>query len=276
MSEAGVGVAPRQKPAICAAGMTKPDKLLADAIAELEQVTYENSESILRNLGIIRNSIAALGWFGVDVSDALAVVDRIIADVKDIVEKLGWEIIVVAPTCTEDGYTFEKHRDGRETEKIYDEGSALGHDVVRGEIILAPNCLDEGLLAVSCSRCDWTDEEIIPANGHAFDAVPGDDQYDTVYTCSVCGYSYTATDWFRLFGDALDRALNGGLRPEILMKYDGKNQTAVILAYNGVAYVFIGGNGETSTKKIVADDGVTYSIVIPGNSKNPATLKMGE
>lgn len=86
---------------------------------------------------------------------------------------------VIAPTCTEDGYTAEFCTRCNAIESKYNITPALGHKMVLAPAV-APTCAETGLTAgTCCERCQivGVSQEIVPATGHSFaDGI-----------CTVCG-----------------------------------------------------------------------------------------
>ena len=104
-------------------------------------------------------------------------------------------LTAVAPTCTATGITEGKKCTvcGSLTveQTVVD---ALGHDEKSHEA-KAPTCTDIGWDAyVTCSRCDYTTYNVIPATGHNYSSVvvapTCTESGYTKYTCSVCGDTY--------------------------------------------------------------------------------------
>ena len=114
------------------------------------------------------------------------------------------EALVMVPTCTTNGYTIYKcHCGDTYTD---DEVSMLGHDMSDWVVVSKATCTEDGLKRKGCSRCEYYENEVIPANGHAYEAVATpptcvDNGY-TTHTCSVCGDSYVDT-----YEDALGHEL---------------------------------------------------------------------
>lgn len=69
---------------------------------------------------------------------------------------------IAYPTCTADGYTTYTctRCDSRYTDNYT---PALGHDMGEWETVTAPAVNREGLRQRSCSRCDYTETEVLPA-----------------------------------------------------------------------------------------------------------------
>ena len=87
---------------------------------------------------------------------------------------------VVAPTCTEAGYTLHTCECGDSYRE--NEIAALGHKFVRGAIV-PPTCTEDGYRNFRCSRCGERKIVTIPAVGH-----------DIVNNkCTRCGYVGGAT-----------------------------------------------------------------------------------
>jgi len=120
--------------------------------------------------------------------------------VQEVVPALGhkYDADVTEPTCSEAGYTVYTCSVCGDS-YVADETEALGHTIVVEEAV-APTCTETGLTEGRyCSVCNevFAVQEVIPALGHSYEAtdvvaptctVKG----YTVYTCSVCGDSYTA------------------------------------------------------------------------------------
>ncbi|MBQ7315122.1 MAG: hypothetical protein IJW83_03860, partial [Clostridia bacterium] len=106
----------------------------------------------------------------------------------------GHRAHVIAPTCTEDGYSICL----RCGEVIEDTTvPATGH-TIGTEVVTAPTCSANGLTRHSCVNCDFTFEATTAAIGHYYvlsaqvtascTAVGAE-----TYTCAHCGASYTLT-----------------------------------------------------------------------------------
>ena len=113
---------------------------------------------------------------------------------------------VVAPTCTEQGYTEYTCACGDSYKADYVD--ALGHDMGQWYIVDDANCTEDGLRQRDCSRCDHIETEVIPATGHVYTAVVTaptcTEEGFTTYTCH-CGDSYKAD-----FVDALGHDWDDG------------------------------------------------------------------
>ncbi len=98
---------------------------------------------------------------------------------------------VVAPTCTEKGYTLHTCKCGDTYQD--NELAALGHDY-EGEVTKEASCKEEGIRTFTCTRCQDSYTEIIPKTDiHVWDdgiitkeATPEEDGILTC-TCTVCG-----------------------------------------------------------------------------------------
>jgi len=103
----------------------------------------------------------------------------------------GEWIITKAPTCTDKGEEERSCACGETESREVDE---LGHDIEH-HLAKAPTCTEIGWNDYdTCSRCDYSTYEELPANGHDYNSVitpPTDEQGYTTHTCKVCGYSYT-------------------------------------------------------------------------------------
>ncbi|MBR6119177.1 MAG: InlB B-repeat-containing protein, partial [Oscillospiraceae bacterium] len=114
-----------------------------------------------------------------------------------VIPALGHDLsaTVVAPSCTEQGYT--EYRCSRcDYQDMADFTDPLGHDfsVVVEEV--APTCTEAGLKEIKCSRCDETEITELPALGHSpAEAVIENEvapscteagSYESVVYCSVC------------------------------------------------------------------------------------------
>ena len=111
-------------------------------------------------------------------------------------------ITVVSPTCEEDGYTLHtcsRCGDNYKTDIV----TKLGHDLVHHEAKTA-TCTETGWNAYdTCTRCEYTTYEELPALGHNYEAVitapTCTEQGYTTYTCAKCGDCYIA-DYVEAFG----------------------------------------------------------------------------
>ena len=96
---------------------------------------------------------------------------------------------VVAPTCTEKGYTKHTCRCG-DTYNT-DEVDALGHD--EKTVTVDPTCTEAGSTTTTCTRCDYTNVTPIPATNHTYVSVVTapkcEEEGYTTHTCH-CGESY--------------------------------------------------------------------------------------
>ena len=103
--------------------------------------------------------------------------------------KHAYETHVVAPTCTEGGYTEEICGCGK---SIIVEGSrtnALGHDFTGNSAtrtVIENGCTEDGLVEYTCTRCGEMHAEILPAHGHNYGVVEQKDP-----TCTQAGYTVT-------------------------------------------------------------------------------------
>ena len=96
-------------------------------------------------------------------------------------------------TCTQSGYEKWYCKDcgyNAETKTI----GAKGHDKVKHNGKTA-NCTEDGYKAyVTCSRCDYTTKQVIPALGHDFSGPSKTNDDGTIsYMCVNCGEYSTAT-----------------------------------------------------------------------------------
>ena len=96
---------------------------------------------------------------------------------------------VVAPTCTEKGYTKHTCRCG-DTYNT-DEVDALGHD--EKTVTVDPTCTEAGSTTTTCTRCDYSNVTPIPATNHTYESVVTapkcEEEGYTTHTCH-CGESY--------------------------------------------------------------------------------------
>ena len=103
-----------------------------------------------------------------------------------------YETAVIAPTCTEAGYTTYTCACG--DSYTGDEVPALGHDYQA--VVTPPDCTEAGYTTYTCSRCgDTYVSDEIAALGHDYRAVvtpPGcTEAGNTTYTCTRCGDTYS-------------------------------------------------------------------------------------
>ena len=100
------------------------------------------------------------------------------------------------PTCTEKGYTTHTCLVcGKSSIDQYI--AAIGHDIKHHDA-KDPTCIENGWDAYdTCSRCDYTTYNELPALGHDYDAVVTDptctEQGYITHTCSRCGDTYVDT-----------------------------------------------------------------------------------
>ena len=121
----------------------------------------------------------------------------------------SYETHVVAPTCTEGGYTEKVCLCG---DRFIVEGSrtnALGHDFTGNSstrTVIENGCTEDGLVEYTCSRCGEMHAEILKAHGHNYGVVEQKDPDCTHsgYTTTECSYckdrrtTYTSSlghDW---------------------------------------------------------------------------------
>jgi phage FluMu protein Com len=113
----------------------------------------------------------------------------------DITDALGHDLQnnVVAPTCTEGGYTEVtcSRCDYSSTTDITD---ALGHDLQNK--VVAPTCTEEGYTEVTCSRCDYSNKtDITEATGHTYTYTDNGDGNHTA-TCTAGDDSFIEAHTF--------------------------------------------------------------------------------
>ena len=115
---------------------------------------------------------------------------------------MGTATSVVAPTCTDKGYsTYKCSRCGSAIAATYVE--ALGHDFCGHTdnnaecsdcVYTAPTCTQDGSVVQTCRRsgCDETNTVVVPATGHTEDTAQtvAHEGYKTC-VCSTCGVTYT-------------------------------------------------------------------------------------
>ena len=104
----------------------------------------------------------------------------------------SYEASVVAPTCEKDGYT--NHVCSVCGDSYRDNYvDAAGHQYT--DTVTAPTCTASGYTTHTCSVCGHSYvDSIVPATGHSYDAVVTAPTCTasgyTTHTCSVCGHSY--------------------------------------------------------------------------------------
>lgn len=106
------------------------------------------------------------------------------------------EPIIVAPTCTEKGYTVKTcTREGCGDEVKSDYVNALGHDYVSVET--EPTCTEDGYITYTCSRCkdSYTEPSGKTKKGHTCTGKVTKEPSCVekgikTYTCKDCEYSY--------------------------------------------------------------------------------------
>ena len=113
----------------------------------------------------------------------------------------SYEASVVAPTCEKDGYT--NHVCSVCGDSYRDNYvDAAGHQYT--DTVTAPTCTASGYTTHTCSVCGHSYvDSIVPATGHSYDAVVTAPTCTasgyTTHTCSVCGDSYVGS-----YTDALE------------------------------------------------------------------------
>ena len=110
-------------------------------------------------------------------------------------QPLGHNFIIGAepPTCTEFGVAVYSCQvcgyETRERDGTYPTGHSFTNTIVR-----TATCTMDGLRKSVCEKCGETVENRIPALGHRYeitDSYTEEERTVRVYTCSVCGDSYT-------------------------------------------------------------------------------------
>ncbi len=98
---------------------------------------------------------------------------------------------VVAPTCTEAGYTTYVCKNDASHTYTADEVPALGHDYVA--VVTEPTCTEDGYTTYTCSRCgDTYTDDVVEKLGHDWDEgveTPATCETDggMLFTCKRCG-----------------------------------------------------------------------------------------
>lgn len=106
----------------------------------------------------------------------------------------AFEVTVVQPTCTEDGYTYSVCECGHSVKS--DELDPLGHNFTEYVSDNNATCTEDGTKTATCARCGKQDTitEEGTAKGHNFvETIVGpttEEQGYTKHTCSNCGYTY--------------------------------------------------------------------------------------
>lgn len=103
------------------------------------------------------------------------------------------EKIVIEPTCTEAGKSYDKCTVCGKTVGEVIETEALGH-TWSDTIIKEPTCSKEGIKSTTCTVCGEKDEEVAPKLAHTF----GSWKYESGNTfsgiCSVCGEGFDSLE----------------------------------------------------------------------------------
>ena len=100
---------------------------------------------------------------------------------------------VVAPTCTEKGYTTHTCACG--DSYVADYKDALGHSFGEWTVTTAPTCTEKGVETRYCSRCDVTETRDVDALSHALVHHDGkaatctEAGWEAYDTCSRCDYT---------------------------------------------------------------------------------------
>ena len=102
------------------------------------------------------------------------------------------------PSCTKQGTAFYKCSacGATRTEKI----AALGHDLIRCDLVPDATCTQPGRAVGTCARCGVKIDEVIPAKGHDYSYKSASSTEPTCTesgryqgTCPVCGKDYNDT-----------------------------------------------------------------------------------
>ena len=124
-----------------------------------------------------------------------------------------YELEVIAPTCTKEGYTLHTCK-VCEHSYVSDYVSALGHKY--DAVVTDPTCTKEGYTTYTCSVCDYTYvADHVSALGHDYKAAVTPPTCTkegyTTYTCSVCDHTYIA-DYVSALGhtEVTDSAVEPG------------------------------------------------------------------
>ncbi len=100
---------------------------------------------------------------------------------------------IVAPTCTEQGYTLHTCTNCEHT-YTDNEIAALGHEFGEWQVITAATCTEVGLEQRTC-ECGETETRTIAATGHNYTetivAPTCTEQGYTLHTCTNCEHTYT-------------------------------------------------------------------------------------
>ena len=117
------------------------------------------------------------------------------ASLFDLPKTHNYSTSVIAPTCTEQGYTLHKCSHCGDSYKDNYQ-SALGHNYQLSSQ-KAATCIANGEKVYKCSRCGVTKTEAIDATGHSYTtkvvAPTCTAQGYTLHTCSKCNNSYKDT-----------------------------------------------------------------------------------
>lgn len=106
---------------------------------------------------------------------------------------------VVAPTCTQDGYTESECSCG--ASYTYNETPALGHDMpAEWSVKTEATCVQAGLEVKKCSRCDYEESREIPVANHKLEETWSITKEATCledghkhHMCLTCGKSFDET-----------------------------------------------------------------------------------
>lgn len=103
----------------------------------------------------------------------------------------SYEVVVIAPTCTEDGYTAKTCTAcGNQT--VTDQTEATGHSY--NSVVTAPTCTKDGYTTHTCTTCGDSYVGSYVDGGHCYEAVVTAPTCTTggytTHTCAGCGDSY--------------------------------------------------------------------------------------
>ena len=97
---------------------------------------------------------------------------------------------VVAPTCTEQGYTVYRCKNGCGGERFKDYTNATGHNYV-SKVTQTATCQNDGIRTYTCKNCNDTYTEVIKKTSHIAGAVK--EEIITNATCTSTGLKKVTT-----------------------------------------------------------------------------------
>ena len=180
---------------------------------------------------------------------------------------------VVAPTCTEQGYTLHTCKCGDSFKDTY--VSALGHDYAVSSVI-APTCTEQGYTTYTCSRCGHSyNDNYVDALGHEYGKpVYLGREEGHRYTCSRCGDVKTESCSFDEVTVVKEATLhNSGIKKHTCTTCGGSYEAAYQYRISGSGRVETGIEVANQLKAVLGVE--KFGAIIIANGDNFADALAG-